>query len=85
MDVWISLERGNRIDFACGLGIGGVEKEQKGSCGKWKPEGESTGRDVWNKGVWGVVRVGTDVETWCSGNSLVSTRVTLAKSPSTWG
>ena len=75
-NAWISLERGNRIDFvgrleACGDGnrhVSGRDGERK-----------NTGRNGWNLGAFWVM---WKPSARCKGNSLESVKVSLAKSPS---
>lgn len=71
-DAGISLGKGNRIDFACGLGASehGSGRDQVG----WGVmEGEIMGEST---GIGG--HLGSAVETQCSGNSLESMRVSLS-------
>lgn len=62
-----------------GRGLKRVGMGQEGS-GMGRMEGESTGRDIWNLGAsW------NELEILSNGNSQVSVRVTLAKTPSNGG
>lgn len=47
-DAWISLERENIIDFAGGLREGG-DGNRRDPVRKGEKEGESMGRDEWNR------------------------------------